>query len=75
MATHAYMHTAQSKRAQFAPPPHHPLILANALPQVPVVDFAQQCMIAQILVTRQEKEVARLEQAVRDSVSNPDEVT
>ncbi len=44
-----------------------------ALPQVPVVDFAQQRMIMQIPVMRQESEVARLEQAVRDSVSNPNE--
>ncbi len=46
----------------------------NALLQVPVVDFVQQCMITQIPVTRQESEVARLEQAVRDSVANPAEV-
>ncbi len=42
------------------PLPPHPVILVNALPQVSVVDFVQQCTIAQILVTRQENEVARL---------------
>ncbi len=66
---------SQLSGPQFALPLHHPLILVNALLQVPVVDFVQQHMIAQIPVTRQENEVARLEQAVRDSLLDPDEIT
>ncbi len=64
---------SQSSGPQFTPPSPHPLILVNALPQVPVVDLAQQCMIAQILVTRQENEVTRLEQSLQNSASHPDE--
>ncbi len=64
---------SQLNGLQFAPLLPHPLSPVNMLPQVPVVDFAQQHMIAQIPVTRQENEVTRLEQDLRDSVSDPDE--
>ncbi len=43
-------------------------ISPNALLQAPVVNFAQQRMIAQILLNRQEAEVKRLEHCVHDSV-------
>ncbi len=65
---------SQLNGPQFAPLPSHPLIPANVLQQVPVVDFVQQHMIAQIPVTRQEKEVARIQQNLRDSTSDLDEV-
>ncbi len=65
---------SQSNGPQFALPLPHLDILVNALPQVPVVDFVQQHMIAQIPVTRQENEVTRLEQTVRDSALDPDEI-
>ncbi len=71
---HALLHVLQLSQLSgphFVPP--HLLIPVNALLQVPVVDFAQQHMIAQIPVTRQENEVARLEQNLRDSASDPDE--
>ncbi len=45
----------------------------NALPQTPVVDFVQQRMIAQIPLTRQENEVARLEWDLCNSVSDLEE--
>ncbi len=60
-----------SLQQQLPPAPllRHPSILVNVLPQVPVVDFVQQRMIAQIPLTRQENEVKRLEQDLCNSLS------
>ncbi len=70
---HAPPPPSQSKGPQLVPPPPHPLIPANVLPQVPVVDFAQQHIIAQIPLTRQVNEVARLEWDLRNSISDLEE--
>ncbi len=64
---------SQLNGPQFVPPPPHPLIPVNALLQVPVLDFVQQCMIAQIPLTRQENEGNRLEQDLHNSISDLEE--